>query len=64
MEGRQLEGGPMFDCGAYTDSKGITGKLGGINDSDADIGVGLVPPLPSGDGAARFTEASKFLDNI
>jgi hypothetical protein len=54
----------MFDCGAYTDSKGITGKLGGINDSDADIGVGLVPPLPSGDGAARFTEASKFLDNI
>ena len=59
VEGRQLEGVPMFDCGAYTDSKGITGKLGGINDSDADIGVGLVPPLPSDDGAARFTEARK-----
>ncbi|MBW2677997.1 MAG: M28 family peptidase, partial [Deltaproteobacteria bacterium] len=59
VEGRRLEGVPMFDCGAYTDSKGITGKLGGINDSDADIGVGLVPPLPSDDGAARFTEARK-----
>jgi len=59
VEGRQLEGVPMFDCGAYTDSKGITGKLGGINDSDADIGVGLVPPLPSDDGAAGFKEARK-----
>lgn len=27
VEGRQLEGVPLFDCGEYTDSNGITGKL-------------------------------------
>jgi len=59
VEGRQLEGIPLFDCGAYTGSKGITGKLGDINDNDADIGVSLVSPLPSDDGTARFTEARK-----
>ena len=58
-ESRQVEGVPMFDCGAYTDSKGITGKLGGINDSDADIGVSLVPPWPVHENAVRFTEARK-----
>ncbi len=59
VEGRQLEGVPMFDCGAYTDSKGITGRLGDINDSEADVGVSLVPPWPSHEGAVRFTEARK-----
>lgn len=59
VEGRQLEGVPMFDCGAYTDSKGITGKLGDINDGEADIGVSRIPPWPVFETAVQFTEARK-----
>ena len=59
VEDRRLEGIPMFDCGAYTDSGGITGRLGDINDSEADIGVSLVPPSPVHENAVRFTEARK-----
>jgi len=59
VEGRQLEGVPMFDCEDYTDSKGITGRLGDINDSESDIGVSRVPPWPAHENSVRFTEARK-----
>ncbi|HYA16279.1 MAG TPA: hypothetical protein VEF06_02375 [Bryobacteraceae bacterium] len=39
---RYLEGLPLFDC-AWTDPKGITGRLGALG-SDAPIGVGEAAP--------------------
>ena len=40
--GRRIEGLPLFDC-AFTDAKGISGRLGPLN-SNAPIGIAEAPP--------------------
>jgi hypothetical protein len=41
---RRLEGVPLFDCARYTDADGIHGRLGHLDDENAEIGVWLTPP--------------------
>jgi hypothetical protein len=49
IDGRRLEGLPLFDAG-FTDGAGISGRLGPI-DSDAEIGLVDVAPNAAGTGA-------------
>ena len=55
----KLEGVPLFDCAEYTSSEGIRGKLGDIDNQNAEIGVTVVPPWPGHEYTEKFNEARK-----
>ncbi len=59
VDDRILEGVPLFDCEEYTTGDGITGKLGPIENEDADIGVAVVPPFPGNEPTRKFNEARR-----
>ncbi len=56
---RRIKGVPLFDCAEYTDNKGIAGRLGSIEDPNAEIGVGLVPPTLQHDWTRDFIQAKR-----
>jgi hypothetical protein len=49
VDGRQIDGLPLFDCG-FTDARGMSGTLGPV-DSDADIAVLAAAPNTAATGA-------------
>ncbi|MBY0496729.1 MAG: hypothetical protein K2Y23_21180 [Cyanobacteria bacterium] len=53
--GRRIEGLPLFDA-AFTDRKGVTGKLGPL---DSDAAIGLTDSLPNAAAAAALGGARK-----
>jgi hypothetical protein len=54
---RSVEGLPLFD-GTFTDTDGVSGRLGGVH-SGMEIGVGHLPPYWRWPGAAEFEAARR-----